>query len=412
MIKGPHGNGTDSWFDSSQSQAMITTEFKLAFYNQNDDLGIILTYEFALSNTGVLSYKKSSGLYKPQNYANNWREGIPTAELRGRSMFILRLLLLALWALCWLVFFVYAAVDLALRIKLFLMKGQLELDWFKYIEYWLLIMCLTVLLLWVELFPTAARDGFTLPMTEATFDRMDALTGRMQLYQQATAVIAVLLMAKNLKTLTSKFPAFGVLFETISAARMDLLYFTIISGVLTLALTIICYCLFGPNELRFYSQAEAAMSILQMLFGRDLFPELRRSNAEAAIVFFILYAITFYFVILNVYAAIVMRTYDNLRQKKQLLTEAMADIFAKQAREHTNRVRNFICCGTGSAQVEDSDEGPSSDSDEEAWEQTRWSHEEYERRRRLELAAEKARRKEDEEAGVTHAPSLQRRLMH
>lgn len=269
-------------------------------------------------------------------------------------------------------------------------------------------MCLTVLLLWVELFPAAARDGFTLPMTEETFDRMDALTGRMQLYQQATAVIAVLLMAKNLKTLTSKFPAFGVLFETISAARMDLLYFTIISGVLTLALTIICYCLFGPNELRFYSQAEAAMSILQMLFGRDLFPELRRSNAEAAIVFFILYAITFYFVILNVYAAIVMRTYDNLRQKKQLLTEAMADIFAKQAREHTNRVRNFICCGMGSAQVEDSDEDPSSDSDEE---EQGWSHEEYERERRRKLA-EKARHKEDEEAGVTHAPSLQRRLMH
>ena len=73
MIKGPYGNGTGSWFDSSQSQAMITTEFKLAFYNQNDDLGIILTYKFALSNTGVLSYKKSSGLYKPQNYANNWR---------------------------------------------------------------------------------------------------------------------------------------------------------------------------------------------------------------------------------------------------------------------------------------------------------------------------------------------------
>ena len=324
-------------------------------------------------------------------------------------MLILRLLLLALWALCWLVFFVYAAVDLALRIKLFLMKGQLELDWFKYIEYWLLIMCLTVLLLWVELFPTSARDGFELPMTEATFDRMDALTGRMQLYQQATAVIAVLLMAKNLKTLTSKFPAFGVLFETISAARMDLLYFTIISGVLTLALTIICYCLFGPNELRFYSQAEAAMSILQMLFGRDLFPELRRSNAEAAIVFFILYAITFYFVILNVYAAIVMRTYDNLRQKKQLLTEAMADIFAKQAREHTNRVRNFICCGTGSAQVEDSDEGSSSDSDEDKLAEL--SHEEYEKERRRKLA-EKARRKEDEEAGVTHAPGLQRRLMH
>jgi hypothetical protein len=150
-----------------------------------------------------------------------------------------------------------------------------------------------------------------------------------------------------------------------------------------------------------------------MVFGRDLLPELRRSNADAAITFFILYAITFYFVILNVYAAIVMRTYDNLRQKKQLLTEAMADIFAKLAREQTNKLRNFICCRTDSAQVEDSDEGPSSESDDEAWEASKWSHEEYERRRRIQLAVAKKRRKEDEEAGgAAHAPTLQRRVMH
>jgi len=237
---------------------MISTEFKLAFYNQNADLGHILTYNFALSNAGVLTYTKSSGLYKPQNYATlKSTHGEPE---RGRSVFIIRLMLLALWALSWLVFFVYAVVDLVLRIKLFLLKWQFELDWFKYIEYGLLIMCLMVLLLWVELFPRSG--GFKLPMDEAIFDTMDALTVRMHLYLRATAIIAVLLMAKNLKTLTSKFPAFGVLFETISAARMDLLYFTIISAVLSLALTTICYCLFGPNERRFNSQPAASMSIL------------------------------------------------------------------------------------------------------------------------------------------------------
>jgi hypothetical protein len=51
-----------------------------------------------------------------------------------------------------------------------------------------------------------------------------------------------------------------------------------------------------------------------MLFGRDLYPELKRSNSRMSDLFFIGYSICFYFVILNVYAAIVMRTYDNLRQ--------------------------------------------------------------------------------------------------
>jgi len=66
-----------------------------------------------------------------------------------------------------------------------------------------------------------------------------------------------------------------------------------------------------------------------MLFGRDLYPELDQANPQASIPFFVIYSVLFYFIILNVYAAIVMRTYDNLRQKKQLMTEAMADIFAK-----------------------------------------------------------------------------------
>jgi hypothetical protein len=226
---------------------MINTEFKLAFYNQNADLGLILTYNFELSNTGVLSYKKSAGIFKPQNYASMTAAAGEPA--RNSKLVIFRLLLLALWALSWLVFFVYAVVDLILRIKLFLLKWQFELDWFKYIEYGLLMMCLLVLLLWVELFPKS--NGFTLPMDEPIFDKMAEITVRMHLYLRSTALIAVLLMAKNLKTLTSSFPAFGVLFETISAARMDLLYFTIISAVLSLALTTICYCLFGPNERRF-----------------------------------------------------------------------------------------------------------------------------------------------------------------
>jgi hypothetical protein len=153
-----------------------------------------------------------------------------------------------------------------------------------------------------------------------------------------------MLMTKNLRTLTSKFPAFGVLFETISAARTDLVCFTVIFGAMAAAATTMCYCLFGPNDVLFSSMAGAGVSVLQMLFGRDLFDNLYRSNSDAAVYFLIFYSVVFYFVILNVYAAIVKSTYANLRQKKQLTTEAMADIFAEEAEEQSNKVRNIICC--------------------------------------------------------------------
>ena len=81
-----------------------------------------------------------------------------------------------------------------------------------------------------------------------------------------------------------------------------------------------------------------------MLFGRDMFSKLHYSNGEASLTFFVCFSILFYFIILNVYAAIVMRTYDNLRQKKQLMTEALAEIYTKQAQDHTKWMWNIICC--------------------------------------------------------------------
>jgi Na+/melibiose symporter-like transporter len=120
-------------------------------------------------------------------------------------------------------------------------------------------------------------------------------------------------MAKNLRTLTSKFPSFGVLFETIDAAKGDLMYFTIISGVMVISFTMICYCLFGCNEEQYSTVRMAIISILKMTFGKDMLLQIYGSNSKGALTFFVIFSIFIYFVILNVYAAIVMRTYDNLR---------------------------------------------------------------------------------------------------
>ena len=57
-----------------------------------------------------------------------------------------------------------------------------------------------------------------------------------------------------------------------------------------------------------------------------------------------LYVFIFYFIIAFMYAAVVMRTYDNLRMKKQLVTEAMADILAKEASVNKQVLLNFLFC--------------------------------------------------------------------
>lgn len=192
------------------------------------------------------------------------------------------------------------------------------MDWFRYFEYFILCMCLIVLITWVQTFPISSvyHEKFILPMNEDSFNYMVEMTHKIKFYNYYCGIVAICLMTKLLKTLTSKFPAFGVLFETISAAKTDILYFTIITFVMICGFMIASYSLFGPNEELFSELLIALSSMVRMMFGTDMFSELDASNAKFSIIFLITYAIMFYFVIKNVYAAIVMRTYDNLRQRK------------------------------------------------------------------------------------------------
>ena len=50
-----------------------------------------------------------------------------------------------------------------------------------------------------------------------------------------------------------------------------------------------------------------------------------------------------------------MRTYDNLRQKKQLITEAMAELIAKDTRVQKEIWTNFFFCRIKAIKNDDSD---------------------------------------------------------
>ena len=272
---------------------------------------------------------------------------------------------LIIWAVISVFLSLYAVIDLAYRLQLFLTKRQFELVWFKYIEYILLFLCLKVLLQMKSIFFDFDGYSFTLPMNEEDFLIQLDLAAKIKNVHSDSGLVLILLMTKNLKALTSNFPALGVLFETISAARMDLLYFNIITLVLACGAAMIAYCIFGENSSFFDTIQSSFVSVIRMIFGYDMFSEFDGQNPSAALPFFLVFAILFYFVILNVYAAIVIRTYDNLRQNKQLLTEALADIFEKQALEHTETFWNIIFCRIPQRQNEEVD---SSESDDEEWE--------------------------------------------
>ena len=48
----------------------------MAFYNQNDNTGMIFRFNFLLKNSGLLQYSKNIGLFFPQSYDLNYKSPI------------------------------------------------------------------------------------------------------------------------------------------------------------------------------------------------------------------------------------------------------------------------------------------------------------------------------------------------
>jgi len=66
------------------------------------------------------------------------------------------------------------------------------------------------------------------------------------------------------------------------------------------------------------------MTLFKMCFGDSDYEPMAEVAPVLAPVFYYAFQISLRFIILNTFIAIVMRTYDNLRQERQLTTEAMA----------------------------------------------------------------------------------------
>ncbi|CDW74117.1 polycystic kidney disease 2-like 1 [Stylonychia lemnae] len=184
-------------------------------------------------------------------------------------------------------------------IKLFFVRKSFDLAWYTYIDVIVVGLCVTQATYWFSIFMNQ-RDQFYLPFKdEGDFNKWS-------------------LFALNMK-----------------------IFFVLILGMSAMCVSI---GFFGQHEERFMNANASIMTLFQMMFGEVEFQKINAANSFLAPIFFILFILAFFYIIINFFSAIIMRTYDNMRQRKQLVTEAMAEIVAQEANQHKEIWLNLICC--------------------------------------------------------------------
>ena len=85
-------------------------------------------------------------------------------------------------------------------------------------------------------------------------------------------VLNFLLVASN------NVPSLGILFETLSRAKKNLCYFTMLVLLVFVCSVVSCYILFGSNKKDFSTFSQSMLTNFQMVFGDVPYTDLYEAN--------------------------------------------------------------------------------------------------------------------------------------
>ncbi len=152
--------------------------------------------------------------------------------------------------------------------------------------------------------------SFQIPLSrEYEFSMWETYAYEIDVYYYVSSVAICFMFIRSLRILNSVFPSFSILFDTIRKSGSDLCYFLLMMVTMLLGFVIMAYFVFGTKLDPFRSIELALMKLFVMMLGSINYYELEEVSAEIAPIFFFTYMILFFFIILNMFLAIVMATH-------------------------------------------------------------------------------------------------------
>ena len=116
--------------------------------------------------------------------------------------------------------------------------------------------------------------------------------------------------------------------------------------------------MFGYYTSTFSSVGSSIMAMFSKIVGKIDYESMYDANPSMAPVILFPFAIIFFFILINMFVAIVMSSYSVLRKGTQLKTEANARIAEEEGAAWTQKLMRLLCCVAPNAGSEEKREDP------------------------------------------------------
>ena len=313
------------------------------FHNRNLKTTLLYTIEFKKGPSGYIDvFSYSSGMFYEVYENQKLQFGV-----------IVGILVIYSIALC--IQFIKISQNMVSVCKIFWSNFKIDMDFFEFIQILNVLMpMVTVIITFNLIFSNIGK--YSLPLDKDGIDGMISMSRLYFTVIQVNSISCVLMMIKMTLVLKNKFPSFGVLFDTIWHSKNDLINFSIITLVLLFGFVFMGKIAFGMNHENFRNIQGSFNSLFITILSNVGYEELKTANEQLSAVYVIIYCTLFYFILLNMFIAIVISTYIEVKSQNQLMLEAKAKIVGEDAKKFIQNLYNLILFRTKNTLFEDCEE--------------------------------------------------------
>lgn len=126
----------------------------------------------------------------------------------------------------------------------------------------------------------AGKSIFKLPIRkEKTFEYWVKWSQQFMTFRTLLGASAIFQCLNFLLVASNAIPSLGILFETLSRAKRNLFYFTMLVLLVFVCSIVSCYILFGSNKQTFSTFSESMITNFQMVFGDVNYTAMHEANS-------------------------------------------------------------------------------------------------------------------------------------
>ena len=323
----------ESSFESIMNESLTELYINIMLYNNDYEIALIERVKFKFDTIGKIEYSRNF-------------EGIKMFLNKGKIK--IALIILNIFYLLSVIYDTFRVIRLFTNHIINFFK--LRINTFEASDFIDMITSILAIvsIIWFYCSILLRKDVFPIVCEEELdFVKWIKIGRDIRNYRVYTSICMFLLFVKLLIFFYRSFPALGIVFDTFSKASIELFSLFFLIFVILIGLFFMFHGVFGGYTHSYYELGQAFLSVYMLFMGIFYYDFDFEYIGESAFItpyLLVVFFIVFNIILCNVFLCLIISTFKDIKNKKQMLNDAVFMMTIESALNLYQKLKNLLLC--------------------------------------------------------------------